>query len=254
MRTWLESLRLRKYADLFHREMVTFELLHRFTDEDLRELGIRFSPERDRLRSAVHELLEALPARFTAMAKRYRLSVPKPARFATLRRSGHVLLAWAWSAVGGDTAVCKFHTVADVQRALALDVDGRLVRRVVAGASVDVGAGVPGSGERGLLQHGAGDDASGAAAADASSFMSSTAATLGPQRSTMTCRWAWQAMQRLVDTFAPAVFAASNIACGASSAERMAAWALADLVNDLRLACPRARSGRPTSVWLHDEL
>lgn len=258
LRAWLEALRLRKYADLFHRDMVTFELLGRFTDEDLRELGIRFSPERLRLQTAVAERLAALPSRFAALARRQGLHLPAAPRLLRLRRTASRAMAW----LGLTTAPpCTLHSVADVQVTLATEAGGRLVQTVLAGVPPMAAASVAGAGaasangeDEDTGDESADDRLAEAVAREAVGGNVSLSGSVSSARTAITCRRAWRALQRLVLRHGPTVLPARHPTCNPESVARLAAWALGDLVHELRLVCPRVASGRGGTKLLHDEL
>ncbi|EDQ91656.1 uncharacterized protein MONBRDRAFT_5550 [Monosiga brevicollis MX1] len=133
MRRWLEGLHLKKYADLFHRDRITFELLYDFDDADLKELGVRFSPERAKVRRAVKQHVEQLDARFAQWAQRLHLRLPAQSvahRAWTLGQRW-----WAW-ATGEVCAVLDYH---DVQRDFMAQPAARAVIRTARSAPAGEG-------------------------------------------------------------------------------------------------------------------
>jgi hypothetical protein len=56
--------------------MITFELLYHFNDDDLKELGVRFSPERAKISLAIRRRMDGLNSHFEDWAIKLGLTVP----------------------------------------------------------------------------------------------------------------------------------------------------------------------------------
>ncbi len=82
---WLKSFGLREYAEAFAENAVTFDLLNKLTEQDLKELGVSKLGHRKRLLEAIatlsrpgEEAVEAIPQESTpsrAEAERRQLTV-----------------------------------------------------------------------------------------------------------------------------------------------------------------------------------